>query len=33
MPFRARVLRALAAPLDDHKRVVRSEAAVARNEW
>uniref|UniRef100_A0A673Y7J6 MMS19 nucleotide excision repair protein n=1 Tax=Salmo trutta TaxID=8032 RepID=A0A673Y7J6_SALTR len=27
------VLRALAAPLDDHKRVVRSEAAVARNEW
>uniref|UniRef100_A0A4W5MBL5 MMS19 nucleotide excision repair protein n=1 Tax=Hucho hucho TaxID=62062 RepID=A0A4W5MBL5_9TELE len=33
MPFRARVLRALGAPLDDHKRVVRSEAAVARNEW
>uniref|UniRef100_A0A8C7H2N7 MMS19 nucleotide excision repair protein n=1 Tax=Oncorhynchus kisutch TaxID=8019 RepID=A0A8C7H2N7_ONCKI len=29
----ALVLRALAAPLDDHKRVVRSEAAVARNEW
>ncbi|KAK6301954.1 hypothetical protein J4Q44_G00280070 [Coregonus suidteri] len=33
MPFRARVLRALAAPLDDHKRMVRSEAVVARNEW
>ncbi|XP_029561923.1 MMS19 nucleotide excision repair protein homolog [Salmo trutta] len=33
MPFRARVLRALAVPLDDLKRMVRSEAVVARNEW
>ncbi|XP_035607330.1 MMS19 nucleotide excision repair protein homolog isoform X2 [Oncorhynchus keta] len=33
MPFRARVLRALTVPLDDLKRMVRSEAVVARNEW
>ncbi|KAJ7987643.1 hypothetical protein DPEC_G00328610 [Dallia pectoralis] len=33
MPYRARVLRALATPLDDGKRMVRSEAVVARNEW
>ncbi|XP_028975965.2 MMS19 nucleotide excision repair protein homolog [Esox lucius] len=33
MPFRARVLRALATPLDDRKRMVRSEAVLARNEW
>ncbi|XP_055756034.1 MMS19 nucleotide excision repair protein homolog isoform X2 [Salvelinus fontinalis] len=33
MPFRARVLRGLAVPLDDLKRMVRSEAVVARNEW
>ncbi|XP_024242307.2 MMS19 nucleotide excision repair protein homolog isoform X2 [Oncorhynchus tshawytscha] len=33
MPFRARVLRALAVPLDDLKRMVRNEAVVARNEW
>ncbi|XP_035002527.2 MMS19 nucleotide excision repair protein homolog isoform X1 [Hippoglossus stenolepis] len=32
-PFRARVLRALARPLDDKKRRVRSEAVLARGEW
>ncbi|KAF5887985.1 MMS19 nucleotide excision repair protein, partial [Clarias magur] len=33
LPFRARVLRALAKPLDDKKRLVRKEAVAARNEW
>uniref|UniRef100_A0AAR2JM55 MMS19 nucleotide excision repair protein n=1 Tax=Pygocentrus nattereri TaxID=42514 RepID=A0AAR2JM55_PYGNA len=33
LPFRARVLRALAAPLDDKKRLVRKEAVSARGEW
>ncbi|XP_076122990.1 MMS19 nucleotide excision repair protein homolog isoform X2 [Alosa pseudoharengus] len=33
LPFRARVLRALAAPLDDKKRLVRKEAVQARGEW
>ncbi|KAM7382049.1 hypothetical protein PAMA_012757 [Pampus argenteus] len=33
LPFRARVLRALAQPLDDKKRMVRSEAVQARAEW
>lgn len=33
LPFRARVLRALAKPLDDGKRLVRSEAVQARGEW
>ncbi|XP_061823362.1 MMS19 nucleotide excision repair protein homolog isoform X2 [Nerophis lumbriciformis] len=33
LPFRARVLRALAKPLDDKKRLVRMEAVRARGEW
>eukprot|EP00066_Takifugu_rubripes_P000817 XP_003961580.1 PREDICTED: MMS19 nucleotide excision repair protein homolog [Takifugu rubripes] len=33
LPFRARVLRALARPLDDRKRLVRQEAVQARAEW
>ncbi|KAL6094473.1 mms19 [Pungitius sinensis] len=33
LPFRARVLRALSRPLDDHKRLVRREAVRARAEW
>ncbi|XP_067224909.1 MMS19 nucleotide excision repair protein homolog [Chanodichthys erythropterus] len=33
LPFRARVLKALAAPLDDTKRLVRKEAVAARGEW
>ncbi|XP_045924540.1 MMS19 nucleotide excision repair protein homolog [Micropterus dolomieu] len=33
LPFRARVLRALARPLDDRKRMVRGEAVRARAEW
>ncbi|KAL1263819.1 hypothetical protein QQF64_004174 [Cirrhinus molitorella] len=33
LPFRARVLKALAVPLDDKKRLVRKEAVVARGEW
>ncbi|XP_061667031.1 MMS19 nucleotide excision repair protein homolog isoform X2 [Syngnathoides biaculeatus] len=33
LPFRARVLRALATPLDDKKRLVRREAVQARGEW
>ncbi|MED6256867.1 mms19 nucleotide excision repair [Ataeniobius toweri] len=33
LPFRARVLRALAPPLDDKKRLVRREAVQARGEW
>ncbi|XP_029311433.1 MMS19 nucleotide excision repair protein homolog isoform X2 [Cottoperca gobio] len=33
LPVRARVLRALARPLDDKKRLVRSEAVHARADW
>ncbi|KAM4716212.1 MMS19 nucleotide excision repair protein homolog isoform 2-T2 [Anableps anableps] len=33
LPFRARILRALAPPLDDRKRLVRREAVQARAEW
>ncbi|XP_029933070.1 MMS19 nucleotide excision repair protein homolog isoform X2 [Myripristis murdjan] len=33
LPLRARVLRALARPLDDKKRLVRSEAVQARGQW
>uniref|UniRef100_A0A671LU28 MMS19 nucleotide excision repair protein n=1 Tax=Sinocyclocheilus anshuiensis TaxID=1608454 RepID=A0A671LU28_9TELE len=33
LPFRARVLKALAVPLDDKKRLVRIKAMVARGEW
>ncbi|XP_051522509.1 MMS19 nucleotide excision repair protein homolog [Myxocyprinus asiaticus] len=33
LPFRARVLKALAVPLDDKKRLVRKEAVAARGEW
>ncbi|XP_034049423.1 MMS19 nucleotide excision repair protein homolog isoform X2 [Thalassophryne amazonica] len=33
LPFRARVLRALACPLDDKKRLVRKEAVQTRAEW
>ncbi|XP_076856911.1 MMS19 nucleotide excision repair protein homolog [Brachyhypopomus gauderio] len=33
LPFRARVLRVLALPLDDRKRLVRKEAVAARGEW
>ncbi|CAL8284658.1 unnamed protein product [Merluccius merluccius] len=33
IPLRARVLRALAKPLDDKKRLVRSEAVLARADW
>uniref|UniRef100_A0AAX7U4Z5 MMS19 nucleotide excision repair protein n=1 Tax=Astatotilapia calliptera TaxID=8154 RepID=A0AAX7U4Z5_ASTCA len=33
LPFRARVLRALAKPLDDKKRLVRREAVQARAQW
>ncbi|XP_043086941.1 MMS19 nucleotide excision repair protein homolog [Puntigrus tetrazona] len=33
LPFRARVLKALAVPLDDRKRLVRKEAVAARGEW
>lgn len=33
LPFRARVLKALAVPLDDKKRLVRKEAVSARGEW
>ncbi|KAM9716751.1 MMS19 nucleotide excision repair protein homolog isoform 1-T1 [Menidia menidia] len=33
LPFRARVLRALARPLDDKKRLVRRETVLARGEW
>ncbi|XP_059180991.1 MMS19 nucleotide excision repair protein homolog isoform X2 [Centropristis striata] len=33
LPFRARVLRALARPLDDKKRLVRREAVQARGDW
>uniref|UniRef100_A0A3B5KTE1 MMS19 nucleotide excision repair protein n=1 Tax=Xiphophorus couchianus TaxID=32473 RepID=A0A3B5KTE1_9TELE len=33
LPFRSRVLRALAPPLDNRKRLVRREAVQARAEW
>ncbi|XP_076025726.1 MMS19 nucleotide excision repair protein homolog [Genypterus blacodes] len=33
LPFRSRVLRALASPLDNKKRLVRAEAARTRAEW
>lgn len=33
LPYKPRVLRALARPLDDMKRLVRKEAVVARGEW
>ncbi|KAK5850500.1 hypothetical protein PBY51_001376 [Eleginops maclovinus] len=33
LPVRARVLRALARPLDDRKRLVRREAVQARGDW
>ncbi|XP_015201878.2 MMS19 nucleotide excision repair protein homolog isoform X1 [Lepisosteus oculatus] len=33
LPFRLGVLRALAVPLDDKKRLVRREAVLARGEW
>ncbi|XP_070609006.1 MMS19 nucleotide excision repair protein homolog isoform X2 [Erythrolamprus reginae] len=33
IPFKPRVIRALAKPLDDKKRLVRKEAVVARGEW
>ncbi|KAJ8264496.1 hypothetical protein GJAV_G00149820 [Gymnothorax javanicus] len=33
LPFRARVIRALAKALDDKKRLVRREAVLARGEW
>ncbi|XP_072883106.1 MMS19 nucleotide excision repair protein homolog isoform X3 [Hemitrygon akajei] len=33
LPFKARVIQALAKPLDDKKRLVRKEAVAARGEW
>ncbi|XP_028813706.1 MMS19 nucleotide excision repair protein homolog [Denticeps clupeoides] len=33
LPFRAKILQALAVPLDDKKRLVRKEAVLARGEW
>ncbi|KAI5609725.1 mMS19 nucleotide excision repair protein-like [Silurus asotus] len=33
LPFRPRVLKSLARPLDDKKRLVRKEAVAARSEW
>ncbi|KAJ8365351.1 hypothetical protein SKAU_G00141820 [Synaphobranchus kaupii] len=33
LPFRAKVIRALAKALDDKKRLVRKEAVLARSEW
>ncbi|XP_017659569.1 PREDICTED: MMS19 nucleotide excision repair protein homolog [Lepidothrix coronata] len=33
LPYKARVIRALAKPLDDKKRLVRKEAVAARGEW
>ncbi|XP_078146912.1 MMS19 nucleotide excision repair protein homolog isoform X2 [Centroberyx gerrardi] len=33
LPFRSRMLRGLSRPLDDRKRLVRSEAARARGAW
>lgn len=33
IPYKPRVIRALAKPLDDKKRLVRKEAVAARGEW
>ncbi|XP_064418946.1 MMS19 nucleotide excision repair protein homolog isoform X2 [Latimeria chalumnae] len=33
LPYKQRVIRALAKPLDDKKRLVRKEAVTARGEW
>ncbi|XP_027503972.1 MMS19 nucleotide excision repair protein homolog [Corapipo altera] len=33
LPYKAQVIRALAKPLDDKKRLVRKEAVAARGEW
>ncbi|XP_067909242.1 MMS19 nucleotide excision repair protein homolog isoform X2 [Heterodontus francisci] len=33
LPYKARVIQALAEPLDDKKRLVRKEAVAARGEW
>ncbi|NWY00383.1 MMS19 protein, partial [Nothoprocta ornata] len=33
LPYKPRVIRALAKPLDDKKRLVRKEAVAARGEW
>ncbi|XP_041875066.1 MMS19 nucleotide excision repair protein homolog [Corvus kubaryi] len=33
LPYKGRVIRALAKPLDDKKRLVRKEAVAARGEW
>ncbi|XP_061492259.1 MMS19 nucleotide excision repair protein homolog isoform X2 [Rhineura floridana] len=33
LPYKSRVIRALAKPLDDKKRLVRKEAVTARGEW
>ncbi|XP_020667711.3 MMS19 nucleotide excision repair protein homolog [Pogona vitticeps] len=33
IPYKARVIKALAKPLDDKKRLVRKEAVLARGEW
>ncbi|XP_052618551.1 MMS19 nucleotide excision repair protein homolog isoform X1 [Peromyscus californicus insignis] len=33
LPYKSRVIRALAKPLDDKKRLVRKEAVSARGEW
>lgn len=32
-PYKLDVLQALAAPLDDKKRLVRNAAVIARNKW
>ncbi|XP_031246188.1 MMS19 nucleotide excision repair protein homolog isoform X2 [Mastomys coucha] len=33
LPYKSKVIRALAKPLDDKKRLVRKEAVLARGEW
>lgn len=33
LPYKPQVIRALAKPLDDKKRLVRKEAVSARGEW
>ena len=33
LPYKPQVIRALATPLDDKKRLVRKEAVLARGEW
>lgn len=33
LPYKSQVIRALAKPLDDKKRLVRKEAVSARGEW